>query len=1268
MTRTATPTVNVNSIKAEALAQKQRVDAELAQMKKRLSFAADSDNLPLNADGEPDLAALYQYIARANAEIQGLGREPGKRTPEEVDNLLGRFIRAQDLFLVSMREAQAKELDLLIRDSEQMEGLLSAERRDLLAISNLTEKLRSRQERIAEMPSIAAFEARSDELGRLASLQSLASRLVAPLTSTESVIGAAEQKDHVALRDNAVALVGAFNTSIEPLKVYIENRNVDLGARRPIPEVSPDFYTTRNQVVDSTISLAQDQQRQFDELAKQRDIQLKQERARIEAERKAVQAQLELEKLPKPVWKRFFTAVTFGAYKGGLPNDTKPTEAKIASLTGALAENQRQLTSNSSAGNPAVSLIRDLETYRSTAITSPDEIDLGILTAGTKQFVDELGVNREVKEAVRTAEMSRARHENKPAVLRRNLDDAFNQGLVMAQLIHDGKVSMNGDGLDTALGGVQAIAGLLPVAGTAVSAVAIIARKVNTVRRTLANTSVSEFGRAKVDDFESDEAELRKEIFSQLVGTLTTMYSTQVDGLSPMDVLTPKGIKKFADTMAVKILDQVGKFTLPADREIPVLDVIKFQTDRDYREGISKNLGIVVDENRLMDPEYLRSVDTKMCAIFVAEELTSKLIHGKEQGFVPTKVTEALSKTRFSGDEVEMPVSRPAGAKAPTATFEGLTMRVGIITSEGMRYSADARADEKYHFRLATPREEAELKAGSRLPGYSEVAVGHVAPPRDEVITADVVASKTSAFVAGLRSSDFKDPDNFGRAEEEVNKFLAAYATAKKADYAKPFHVFLKDYAKSEDGFIKPGDTSRTWLGKLVYDDARTRLHELEPSLEALASFYIKHQENLARAGVTAGADTLSGFVGEARPMEPTAAADVFSRASSIERSAEERARLAAFNPAESTLESAAERNQIEARRGLNAIVDATLRGAVGIRPEGLPVVGKTLARRIATLGEKTEAAPAGPVIISAHTAAAETEFARQLQDVVAIVTPNNLVNPKSFRNFQENAETFAQYYYGLAASGMSGEEMREQVYGKLQTFMRTDNVELVKMVVGMADAYSQMQFSRAQDREYVHHASVARTATAEAIATLDPAGRAALTAMTIEIPPVAAAAPASEAAVAPSAPASPRPSEYGVRRHAVDKWDRADIEGGFDAVRSLGVSTEHTGIYQEGNKVMIPHAASSDAKPAHLVVELDHAGKVSNVTLHAHESHNLGSAIQRHNFVREIIENHNKILAQNLTKERDRMPGAERAESATPHMDAVAAGGGGRRGGGRSV
>ncbi|OFW80706.1 MAG: hypothetical protein A2887_05800 [Alphaproteobacteria bacterium RIFCSPLOWO2_01_FULL_40_26] len=1213
MSKSESHKVTIDSVRSEAVGKQRMVNEELAALRQRLGITApDSEIMPLDADGEPDLAAIYSRITAVENQIRELEKASSVKTPAQVKELLDNFIREQDRFMVAMKMTQAHYFSAVIANCDEISAHLQTHD-NLAAIPRLSDLLKHDVQRVNEIPSIAHFEDRSDELTRLASLQAVAARMIAPIASLETPLASADAHDSLQLRQMAASLAEALQENIRPFAVFIANQSKPLSKHEPIPDDSAAFGTARDTVIGHTIALAEAQAARYQELSDAKNRELQQQKQKLAEELKKAEEKLEQEKKPKALWKRALSAITFGAYSGGKPTNTESTETQIKQLRENLAQIEQQIKSGETQLREAKGFIHDIEQYRDGIIAKHQQHDLSAFARGTGEFADQISIHREVRKVVQQQAKEETEHQTKEQILAKSIGSGFEEAFVIAEAVRSGKVEMKGDAVDAALGGVKMAAEYIPYAGTAISVLATVASQVNKVRRTEKNTNVVKFATEHETTLEAvreEDTNLRDLIVEHFTSQLGQIYGhIDADGASPLDPLTRKGIASFATHVVGSAISQISSFSLQKDVEIPALDVLRFRSDETYRTQISSDYGIEINHARLMDPEYAKHVDNCICASFVAKILVSETIAGVETGRMPKQLRELSSKTRFGAEDIE---PQHAGQKF---TVNGMMRRVGIITCDGQRLTSTERKEgmagegSKYGFRLATEAEEKAIAAGEVVAGYRKF---------NPVM--EVFEKQKQEFLRSLGRKDFKDSTDHEKSDEAVLAFIERCVVAKAANAKLNLHEFLKKESPFKAG------TTRLMFG-FGADEDRERFRVIEKDFTPLLALYERAKQveetRAARAEErTARVDheALSSLTGAG--AAPSAAKDEKRDIEKYYIPQETRIELVKYLEVETSHTSAFDRHRIEAQTGVASKFDAFLRGIAGVQQESLPgflqrAISNISARITGTTTQSDDFASHAKELAQSFSAQEDEmsvavarkmteavarfeemkkDYAEKRSSALATVAPHDLTDPRFFTatNGANGVLTaFAESYHAKMSEGANAEEMHEFATKNIATFLKTENSELTRQVEEFAAAYSATHFAEAQVKKSI----------ADAIKSTQ------------------------------------------MRAHRVT--EREVIEAAHQAVQELrasGADFSALGIKFEDNRIMIPHTESTKEKPLHIEVELDHNGDVKDVHLHAHREHDVirdilaGHDDTHHDIAKEIIAIHNERLAKHVESRHEGM------------------------------
>ena len=390
----------------------------------------------------------------------------------------------------------------------------------------------------------------------------------------------------------------------------------------------------------------------------------------------------------------------------------------------------------------------------------------------------------------------------------------FQESFIIAKAIDDGKVNAKANLTSQVISGLNTAMGMIDpgIIGPAASVLLTVAEFANTSREIAKTKNAANFATLDEDKVQTPQElakaqkeveTLRREIVENIARKTFQSYSAEIDGKSPMGLLSDKGQEKFAGALVERIMTTISSnFEFPTE-EVPLLNEDAFKKNTDgYRDNIAKQYGVTVNPNRLAEDKYFSDVSTKinnaMYADFISDHLISSVVHGKVNGIIPQRLEEAATAKGFQGDELTDPTG-------PKITFDGLVSRVGIIDSQGNRYLAKGRqgkegagGESKYFFRKADREEEAALKAGA------ETLKGYVAyTPRLEEFAA---AKEKTLTALNDNPTLIISANSESERAAALQKMIETYKTQKAENPKLDPLDFLKDEKSS--GIVTGGKTT----------------------------------------------------------------------------------------------------------------------------------------------------------------------------------------------------------------------------------------------------------------------------------------------------------------------------------------------------------------------------------------------------------------------------------------------------------------------------
>ena len=794
--------LDLSAILARAGETRSTLEAELKSLKRDLGV--DDNNVAilelsrkldaLTAAPNPEAAldtAMKNSLANLN-KVSSAAAEletNHNKTPEESQELLQNLVRGQDIFCVSMKMAQIAQVQLVIDRCEAMK-----DEQDQTKIPRYAASLKSNLDRLDAMPSVAKFESQNSDISRLVGIHALATTLVKPaLDADGQPFKTGATHDSIKAVDSMAGQISkAFRENIQQFIGFIfrspqaaENSNIS----NTINQIS---QTARGEIVKYSNRLENDQSGDQDKIAKDQ-IALK---AKLEAAEKI----LEEKKKPKSIFKKFLTAITGGKYKGGIKEDVREDERRVLKLKEYISYNNNLASSTQQQYNAEI-LIENFDEFKNASVAPRQETNVKNLTTLARSYVENKQIDKVVIQAIseqNTAVEQKAAQESSFSEL---IAKSFQASFYKANLIKDGEVIGKATTADNAIFLAQSVVSQISIPGVqqGLNGFLAIAQYANQTKQAAANQNVADFakldkkGNTQIQASAEDES-LRDQIVGKIAKNLYELYSVKTDGVSPLDNLTEKGIKKFAGAIVEQVVEKISNFELPPKTKFPRLDREKVVNSPEYRDSILADYGIDLHEyadnpKSLNNSSYkgnekdgtvgkANEIERLMYVDFMAKQLTNMAIQGQDQGKTSVKIVNLVGKIQFESDDLLNPEENKK------FNVQGLIKKVGIITSDGKRFVSDARAkdainldgDTKYGFRKATEDEEQLAKSGA-ISGYQ---------------TTVVALTPKQSFLKFLTPQDFKSNQDYENREKSVDKFLQDFRKAKAQDQDLELRDFLK--------------------------------------------------------------------------------------------------------------------------------------------------------------------------------------------------------------------------------------------------------------------------------------------------------------------------------------------------------------------------------------------------------------------------------------------------------------------------------------------
>jgi hypothetical protein len=427
--------------------------------------------------------------------------------------------------------------------------------------------------------------------------------------------------------------------------------------------------------------------------------------------------------------------------------------------------------------------------------------------------------------------------QNKKKAFENRIKRQFHSIFEIAKRVQAGDVKMIPDALDMSLSGLKVVVDQIsvPIIQQALAATLALAKFAHERNRKSSSDRVSEVGK---DAASSD-------LIDEISNAFTKSFSHMVDGQSPLDRLSEKGVEKFADTLVLQLIGAIGAKSPPWTADASAEQSVKNCRGRD--EATDAILSAVAKEENFSaevsedGEEVLTNQTSKL-----AHAMVGWALHEKEEDRVPKQFTEFFGKVRFEDEDLE------DSRKTPNWNAIGLAKRAGIVDSKGNFYSSSGRIegkkgkDSKYAWRLATPKEEEELQANGKISGYENFTPASI-----------TFGKKLDALLDVVEQKDFKDPTQLDRKEVLFRDLIEECVREKLRDTSADLHKFLKTKAGV---FLNIGTSHRTLRGT-ERDEARLRFGKIEELvLEAVDVKFEIEQNRISKSSALTKAKAARGL------------------------------------------------------------------------------------------------------------------------------------------------------------------------------------------------------------------------------------------------------------------------------------------------------------------------------------------------------------------------------------------------------------------------
>ncbi len=447
--------------------------------------------------------------------------------------------------------------------------------------------------------------------------------------------------------------------------------------------------------------------------------------------------------------------------------------------------------------------------------------------------------------------------QSKKKAFENRIKRQFHSIFEIAKRVQAGDVKMIPDALDMSLSGLKVIVDQIsvPIIQQALAATVALAKFAHERNRKSSSDRVSEVGK---DEASSD-------LIDEIADAFTKSYSAMVDGMSPLDRLSDKGVEKFADNLVLQLIGAIGAKSPPWTVAASAEQTKENCSGRE--EATDAIVSAVAREENFSaeaskDGEEVLTNQTRK----LAHAMVGWALQGKEDERTPRQLTEFLGKVRFEDEDLE------DANKTLNWNAVGLAKRAGIIDSEGNFYSPIGRSegregkDSKYGWRLATEKEEKSLRETKKIFGY-------------EIFTpsSKIFEEKFAALLGAVEQKDFKNSIQFERKETLLRDLVEKCVKEKlQGKSSADLHKFLKAEAGK---FLKIGTSGKTLLGIIgtTRDEDRIRFGGIEALIIKAADVKFKAEQDRvnrsaavmkAARGIVTKASMLAAAAGAAMTVD----------------------------------------------------------------------------------------------------------------------------------------------------------------------------------------------------------------------------------------------------------------------------------------------------------------------------------------------------------------------------------------------------------------
>lgn len=482
-----------------------------------------------------------------------------------------------------------------------------------------------------------------------------------------------------------------------------------------------------------------------------------------------------------------------------------------------------------------------------TDLTTKDEIVEGLALA---HQIESDGVIQAHAAHIKAKESA---SQSKKKAFENRIKRQFHSIFEIAKRVQAGDVKMIPDAIDMSLSGLKVIVDQIsvPIIQQALAATLALAKFAHERNRKSSSDRVSEVGK---DEASSD-------LIDEIADAFTKSYSAMVDGMSPLDRLSDKGVEKFADNLVLQLIGAIGAKSPPWTETASAEQTAENRSGREEAtdaivSAVAKEENFSAEESK--DGEEVLTNQTRK----LAQAMVGWALQGKEDERTPKQLTEFFSKVRFEDEDLE------DAKKAPNWNAVGLAKRAGIIDSEGNFYSPIGRSegregkDSKYGWRLATEKEEESLRTTGKISGYQNF-----------IPSSKIFEEKFAALLGAVEGKDFKDPIQIERKETLLKDLVEDYVKEKlQGKSSADLHKFLKTEA---DKFLKIGTSGRGLHG-ITRDEDRVRFGAIEKLIIEAADVKFKAEQDRVnrRAAIM---KTARGIVAKASMLVAAAGAAITS-------------------------------------------------------------------------------------------------------------------------------------------------------------------------------------------------------------------------------------------------------------------------------------------------------------------------------------------------------------------------------------------------------